>query len=273
MNVMILAAGEGRRLRPLTNKIPKPAIPFLNVPLIGWSLIHVLELGIDIVTINTWHLPEKMTGITKSFPDFKFNISHDGNTLLGGGGGFKLAATRYGFKGTTLLMNGDEILIPSHKNWLGDFITFHRNSGAQATLLAMDYPGVGVKFGGIWVDENNRIHGFGKSPPQPNLHGLHFPGVFLLEDTILKKIPDGPSNLIHDVLAKLINQPGAVQVYKITGHWFETGNADDFVAATGKCLSLLSIKESHVVHVVQRWSPKSNLIRQNEALILADRPP
>src|SRR5262249_29522472 len=89
---MVLCAGLGTRLKPITEKIPKPLVPVLNVP----NLVHTLHLlkrtGIDEIVINTYHLPQALEDYLGDGRRWKMRIHYSRESvLLGTGGGLKKA--------------------------------------------------------------------------------------------------------------------------------------------------------------------------------------
>ncbi|HPI41645.1 MAG TPA: sugar phosphate nucleotidyltransferase, partial [Pseudobdellovibrionaceae bacterium] len=74
MKIMMLTAGEGTRLRPYTHKLPKPALPFLGVPLLTYPLTLVKDLGITDIVFNTYHLPELLKKTVRGLSKENGNI-------------------------------------------------------------------------------------------------------------------------------------------------------------------------------------------------------
>ncbi|RYZ68331.1 MAG: mannose-1-phosphate guanyltransferase, partial [Proteobacteria bacterium] len=89
MNVMLLAAGEGTRLRPHTLIRPKPTIPFLNLPLAAYPLSLLEDMRVDRLVVNTFHLPTKVVDlfINLNHGARKLHFSHEINQIMGSGGG------------------------------------------------------------------------------------------------------------------------------------------------------------------------------------------
>src|SRR3954469_5670279 len=112
MNIFILAAGEGTRFRPYTTIKPKPAIPFLNVPLAFYSLAFLDTMALDNVIVNTFHLSEK---IVKAFersgiPKKSIRFSQEKPSIQGSGGALKYAEKLFDKSKNILMMNGDEVI-------------------------------------------------------------------------------------------------------------------------------------------------------------------
>src|SRR5215470_891113 len=89
-HAFVLAAGLGKRLRPLTDELPKPLVPIFQKPLITFALDHLFAIGIDRIFINTHRLPEKFT---EEFPDDRYSDKKltfvNEPVLLETGGGIK----------------------------------------------------------------------------------------------------------------------------------------------------------------------------------------
>ena len=164
MNVMLLAAGEGTRLRPYTNILPKPAIPFLNIPLAAHSLSFLNDIAIDKLVVNTFHLPEKVHTLFQRLPHGakELYFSDEVGEILGNGGGLGKAAKYFAGGGDFIMMNSDEVILPVDPFVMKKAIEKHKASNAICTLMVMDHPGVGTQFGGVWADANNLVKGFGK---------------------------------------------------------------------------------------------------------------
>ena len=115
MNItaMILAAGYGTRMKPLTQYIPKPLIPFFGIPIIEWIIYQLANLNIKALTINVHHLYEHFEDWLKknnSKFNFKINLSYELPKILGTAGCI-LNAKKYLDTNTFIVANSD-IIIP-----------------------------------------------------------------------------------------------------------------------------------------------------------------
>lgn len=244
MNVMILAAGEGTRFRPYTLTTPKPAIPFLGIPLACYTLSLIREIKLKKIVVNTYHLPEKITELYKSLPidQNHLSFSHEKEIILGSGGGLGQARPLLKRDENVLMMNADEVILPHKPRVIDQLIKYHQTTNALATLLTTTHSEVGTKFGGVWVDAHNKVYGFGMGQPffTHDLNAQHFMGVQLLSYKIFNYIDsEKPSNILHDVLIKAIKAGEKVNTLHITCDWFETGNLQDYNIATQKCIEIL----------------------------------
>ncbi|MEN0059184.1 MAG: sugar phosphate nucleotidyltransferase [Bdellovibrio sp.] len=257
MNVMLLAAGEGTRLRPYTLTVPKPAMPFLGVPLAAHALSFLHSLSIDKLVVNTYHLPEKIHELFHSFSAYSSHLhfSDEKGELLGSGGGLGNARSHFIHGGDFVLMNADEVILPQDPLIMQKALEQHRQSQALATLMVMEHPGVGSQFGGVWTSSDSRtVAGFGKTPPSANTKGWHFVGVQILSDRVFKYIPaSGPSNILYDCLVQGIQNGERVEAFPFQCTWFETGNPQDFFAAEKECQNFLkSSSEDYRKHALQK---------------------
>jgi mannose-1-phosphate guanylyltransferase len=274
MNVMLLAAGEGTRLRPHTEKLPKPAISFLNVPLFLYSLHFVRELGISKVVMNTFHLPQKLKEtVNKYKSQYPIHFS-DESVLLGSGGGLGKAREYFQDQDHLVLMNGDELIIPNKKNQVKEAFEFHKKSGNIATLLVTDHHEVGKKFGGVWTDTNKKVLGFGKQQVSGSVKGYHYTGVCFFSKKIFNYIPEGVSNILYDNVMQALADQNKAQVYELSCSWHETGNEIDFKAATADCLN--QIKDNteegkYLLEIIKQYAVNSEIIFDAEKVLLYDK--
>lgn len=271
IHAMLLAAGLGTRLRPVTDSLPKPAVPFLNVPLLNWSVELLRDGEIAKWTINTHHLHDTLLPLiqrTGQAIKNEFAISHEQNQPLGSGGGVRTAFERGHFRGaqTILIANADEVILPIRKNLIARFLESHRQSGALATLLTMDHPDAGTKFGAVWTDLNGAVHGFGRDGAlfSKAPHPKHYVGIVAIDASVLEKMPTGESNLLYDTLQNEIRSGASVRVFNEPLVWFETGNVADYLSATREILHLLSPTQANsplsharaqALRVLGAWHP------------------
>lgn len=242
MNVMLLAAGEGTRLRPFTNILPKPAVPFLTVPLAAHALGFLRGVKVRNLVVNTFHLPHKIHELFHTLPHGaqSLHFSDEHGEILGSGGGLGKARALFVGGGDFIMMNADEVILPKDSDVLQNAIQAHKASGALATLLVIDHPGVGTQFGGVWANPNNRIQGFGKTSFPTSTKAWHFVGVQILSEKIFEYIaPTGSSNILYDAVTAGIAKGETVQVFPFEGSWFETGNIKDFLEASKQCIQFL----------------------------------
>ena len=225
MRGMILAAGLGTRLRPVTETIPKPAIPFMNVPLFYYSLEHFRQAGIDSLVINTHYLPDKMRSCVEKSPWLPSSVkfTFEAQRILGSGGGIRFAKEHLEGEGNFFVANGDEVFIPERKQILRNLHDRHLSEKAIATLLVTDNALAGSTYGAVWCDSQMRVWGIGRVAPNSNLKPFHFTGYQILSDEIFRHLPAGENNIFYDVLVNRIGEGHRVMAVKENGLWLGMG--------------------------------------------------
>lgn len=261
MNLQILSAGLGTRLRPITEKIPKPAIPVLNVPMFFYTYHYFENKSFNNVVVNTYHLEEKLKDtISENNPDLKFHLKFlsDGKEVLGTGGGICNAKSYLEGDGSFWVANGDCVFL-SDEGFVAATEKNHNLKKPMATLVVMEHPDVGTKFGGVWVDSEDRVLDIGKNRPQNAVKGYHFTGFRILSDEVFKYLKSEPSELF-DALRVAMKDGHQVHIYKTTGQFFETGNIKDYLDCTRELLKLVENKSSKFLSsLFKKYSPKSKL--------------
>ncbi|UOF00540.1 sugar phosphate nucleotidyltransferase [Bdellovibrio reynosensis] len=247
MNVMLLAAGEGTRLRPYTLTLPKPAIPFLTLPLAAHALAFLGKTPIDKLVVNTFHLPGKIHELFHSLSHGAKDLifSDEVGEILGSGGGLSKARAHFIGGGHFVMMNADEVILPAEPDILEKALAHHIESDALATLLVMNHAGVGTQFGGVWADSKNGVRGFGKASINGGNKGWHFVGVQILSERVFDYLPkEGVSNILYDALTAAIQNGEHVEAFPFECSWFETGNPKDFLEASETCFEYLVAHQS-----------------------------
>ena len=235
MNVLILAAGLGTRLRPVTFTVPKPCVPFLNVPMGLYNFRFLKHLNISQLVVNTYHLPDKIKELYTSQPYYKnpIQFSNEACQILGSAGGLKKASSLFSTEGddTILMLNADEILFDIREEFLQEAYQFHVKENNYATLVTMSHPEAGKKFGGIWCN-GSRVENIGKSATSNQQKPQHYIGMIFLNRSALAEIPENKEvNIFYDFLIhKLATEK--VQNFNIDCTWFETGNFHDYFEAS-----------------------------------------
>lgn len=241
MKAMILAAGMGTRLKPFTEWLPKPCIPLLNIPLGYWPLFHLLKLGVRDFVVNTHHLPKQIESLYQDIETkmSSLNFSHESEKILNSGGGILNAKKFLEGSGSFFAVNADEVFLPHSPLVFENLKSTHLSSKALATLLLIEHPEAGKKFGAVWCDADMRVLGFGKNSPHEGLKPYHYVGFQILSEKIFNFIPDGEPNIFYDVLVNAISQNQLVNAVKCEADWHETGNLEDLLIATRELLPQL----------------------------------
>jgi NDP-sugar pyrophosphorylase family protein len=231
MKAMILAAGYGKRLRPLTETIPKPLLPVAGQPILAWNLLLLKRHGITEAIINLHHLGHL---IVEALGDgsrygMKLAYSHEPE-VLGTGGGIKQAAP-YLKNAPFLVLNGDTL---SNCD-LTALISGHRAGNALATLAVRDDPHP-EQWGAIAVDQDSRIVQIKGEPSVPAHPGKlpvtshMFAGLHVLDSAVLDAIPSGPGSII-DVYIALLREGRSLRGYRTDGYWSDIGTPDRYQEA------------------------------------------
>ena len=230
MRAMLLAAGLGTRLRPLTETTPKALLPIAGRPILVWNLLLLKRHGITEVIINLHHQGEQIVEALADGSRYGMRVAYSHEpTLLGTGGGIKQAAP-YLKDGPFLVLNGDTL----SECDLTALIATHRASGAWATLAVREDPDV-TQWGALTLNARSRILQIKGEPPLANppeqpVVPFMFAGIHALEPPILEAVPPGPGSII-DVYIDLLRQGRPLQGYGMSGSWSDIGTVERYEQA------------------------------------------
>ena len=211
MKAVILAAGEGTRLHPLTLETPKVLLPVQGIPLIQYTLSWLKSHGIKEVAINLYHFGNKIKDFLGNGCRFGMRIHYSPEkTLLGTAGGVK----RIGhlFSRTFVVVYGDILT-----NFdLSAMIRFHRDKKAVATIVVTQVSNpreVGV----VQMEDDGRIVTFVEKPsPGTEVGNMASGGIYVLEREVLDHIPShGFCDFAYDIFPKLLKLNHSVYGYSL----------------------------------------------------------
>lgn len=164
MKYMILAAGQGTRLKPVTDKIPKSIVPLLNVPMIFYP--HQYFCSGEIM-VNAFHLEQTLRRtLEKHAKNFGAEIISDGNILRGSGGGLKNAEDFFKDVDHLTLVNADSVFLSDDPDFLKKAEEEHKKNNALATIVVIEDARVKSQgWGAIWTDNQNKFMIWVKNNP------------------------------------------------------------------------------------------------------------
>ncbi|SET23387.1 sugar phosphate nucleotidyltransferase [Stigmatella erecta] len=228
MKAMILCAGLGTRLRPLTERWPKPALPFLGPPLLRYHLAVLKAAGVTAVGINTHHLPEVMAATARAECErvgLPLHVVHE-PVIQGTGGGIRglkdfLAGDDF------LVFNGD-ILFPVD---LRPVAAAHRRSGAVATMVLMPMP-PGETYAAVEMEAGGQVRRIaGRGPGGPALSPWHFTGVHVMSPRIFGFMsPEGPEDINREVYVRALEAGQSVRGEVVRAYWSDLGTPSRYLA-------------------------------------------
>jgi mannose-1-phosphate guanylyltransferase len=220
---MVLCAGFGTRLRPLTDKVPKPLVPLCGVPLLRYNFALLKNAGVTEIVINTHHLGPAMERGARAIAGelgLHLQISREEKHILGTGGGVRHAQPMLG-NGTFFLLNGDMIFDVD----LQAALAAHKQAGAVATMVLAPYPR-GATYAAVEVDAAmnvRRIAGRGAAA-DPSLTRTHFTGVHVLEPELIARLPaEGESDINRTAYVRAIHDGAKVHGFLQDGYWGDLG--------------------------------------------------
>ncbi|QQS45412.1 MAG: NDP-sugar synthase [Acidobacteriota bacterium] len=236
MKAMILAAGFGTRLWPLTIGRTKPAIPFLNRPLIAWTIDYLRRHGIEDLIINLHHEPESVREQIGDGSRFGVRIGYsiEEPEILGTSGA--LDRVRDLLDDETFVVINGKIITDLD---LSEAIAMHRERKALATLVLMTNYKY-ERFSEVKITPEHDIRefaGFPKAPDNDNPSGrtrpfpLMFTGIHILEPGIFDYIPRGVfSDSVRDVYPRAMAAGETVKGHIAEGAWYELSTIERYLA-------------------------------------------
>jgi mannose-1-phosphate guanylyltransferase len=246
MKAMILAAGKGTRVRPITNEVPKPMIPIMRKPVME-SIIELLRTHhVQEIVVNTSHLAPVIENyfrdgnqlgvhIAYSYEGYMTDTGLEGKAL-GSAGGMKRIQEFSGFFNETFVVLCGDAWIDLD---ISAALAYHREKGGLATIILQEVPHEEVhKYGVVKLDEHQRITRFQEKPkPAEAVSNLINTGIYLFEPEIFQYIPSGVEYDIGSQLFPALVAAGE-EFYGLPMdfQWVDIGSVPDVWAATRMAL-------------------------------------
>jgi len=221
---LILTAGLGTRLRPLTDVRAKPAIPVAGEPIARRIIRWLVAQGVDDLVLNLHYLPQTIAAAVGDGGDLSARVrySWEQPRVLGSAGGPRQALSIVGAE-TFLVVNGD-VLTDVDLHALCDS---HSRSGAQVTMALVPY--ADRRYGGVRLDENGSVTGF----PAPGVAAenvYHFTGVQVVNAEVFRSLPLGePAHTVRGVYDRLMAaRPGSIKGLVSDASFWDVGTVADY---------------------------------------------
>ncbi len=239
---VVLAAGEGRRLQPMTLQRPKPLMPFLNRPLLEHTLTALARSGVQRVWINAWHLAQQVVDFVEhvAVPPLEITVVREPE-LLGTGGGLANLWARMPRERLLLLL--PDIVADFD---LAALARHHIRAGAVATM-ALTQAADPVRYGAVNVSSSGGgpltdIAGLVAPSKRALVHGdseraFVNASAHVFEPEFLDRLPRTPSCFIRQGYVPAIESGLPCEGWVHPGGWHDTGTMQDLVAAQAAALS------------------------------------
>ncbi|HTD57507.1 MAG TPA: nucleotidyltransferase family protein, partial [Solirubrobacteraceae bacterium] len=223
MRAMVLAAGLGTRLRPLTYEITKPMVPVLDRPVMA----HIVDLldhhGFEDVIANLHYFPDS---IKRYFGErLSYRIEQE---LLGTAGGVRACADFFGSE-AFVVISGDALTDID----LGAFAARHREAGGIATLAVKKVSDT-REYGVVLHDREGRITGFQEKPnPEEALSDLGNCGIYIFDPEIFDYFPERPFvDWAQDVFPALLENDVPFHIHEVREYWNDIGSLGELRQGT-----------------------------------------
>jgi mannose-1-phosphate guanylyltransferase/phosphomannomutase len=224
MRAVVMAGGEGTRLRPLTSNQPKPMVPVVGKP----CMEHIVDLlrkhGFEDVIVTVAFLPQAIRSYFGDGESLGVNIEYSvEESPLGTAGSVRLAS---GKLDDTFVVNSGDALTDVN---LEKIVAFHRERGAAVTigLKSVENP---LEFGIVVTDDEGRIERFLEKPSWGQVFSDTInTGIYVLEPEVLRHVPtDRPYDFSKELFPLLLEMGRPLYGYVFDEYWQDIGNLDQF---------------------------------------------
>ncbi len=221
LDAVLMAGGRGERLRPLTDKIPKPLLPVGDKVIIEYNIDRLASYGIKKIYISIRYLGHLIKDKFGDGQEKKISIKYVEETHpLGTAGSLKLIR---GFSHDTILVMNSDLLTNID---IEDLYLFFEQKKADFVVACISYQ-VNVPYAVMETDEYNVI-GFKEKPSYTHFTNA---GIYLMKKSVLQHIPEGVHFDATDLMDVLIKEGYKVIAYPIVGYWLDIGKHDDYKKA------------------------------------------
>ena len=224
LRAMVLCAGLGTRLGPLSQERPKPLLPVCDYPLVRYALSLLKGYKINEVVINLHHLGDQLEAELGDGRDMGLRLFYSREEeILGTGGGLRRVAAHLTHNGhePTIVMNGKIVIDVD----LDSVMALHRITGAVATMVLYETPDAD-QWGAVEVSRDGRVQRLlGQESPQmyrrERLTKCMFTGVQILEPALLARLPHGKGCVIREGYLPALRDGEIISGYVIPGYFQE----------------------------------------------------
>ncbi|MDJ0799138.1 MAG: NDP-sugar synthase [Calothrix sp. MO_167.B12] len=247
MKAMILAAGKGTRVRPITYTIPKPMIPILQKPVMEFLLELLRQHGFEQIMVNVSHLAEEIESYFRDGQRFGVQIAYsfegrivDGNLVgeaIGSAGGMRKIQDFYPFFDDTFVVLCGDALIDLD---LTAAVKWHRAKGSIATIITKPVPREEVSsYGVVVTDDDGRVKAFQEKPKVEEALSTNInTGIYIFEPEVLNYIPSGVEyDIGGDLFPKLVEMGAPFYALPMDFEWVDIGKVPDYWRAIRGVLS------------------------------------
>ncbi len=236
MKACIMCGGMGTRMRPLTFERPKPCIPILNKPSIGYLIEHLSNSGFDDIVLTLGYLGNKIEEYIRDGSTFgvRANYVYE-KERLGTAGSVKNAETY--LKDTPFLVVGGDHILDFN---LREMYRFHEEHDGMVTigLLPVDDP---QKYGIVDMNADNEIKRFIEKPaPEQIFSNIASTGIYVCSPELLERIPRRRYDFAGDLFPSLLQENEPIYGWLAKGYWTDIGDPLEYRAATRWKLDNLS---------------------------------
>ena len=225
MKAVILAGGEGTRLRPLTLALPKPVVPVVDRPFLRHQLDLLESAGVREIVFSVAYQPERVRAVFGDGTALGLRIHYAvEEPPLGTGGAVKNAEPH--LDGTTIVLNGDVLTDVD----LPEVVRCHGTSGAAATLVLTTVPNPSA-YGLVETDATGRVRRFIEKPgPSEITTDTINAGIYVLETKTLALIPPAVNHSIErGFFPALVARGDLVRAHLHRGYWIDIGTPEKYL--------------------------------------------
>src|SRR5918912_2931256 len=233
MKAIIMAGGQGTRLRPLTSNQPKPMIRIANLPCMEHIVNLLANHGITDIAATLQFMPDEIQDYFGDGSDWGVNMSYSvEDAPAGTAGSVKMAEQQLGLEGERLLIiSGDDLTDAD----LSRLVEFHEEKVSEATMVlkSVENP---LDFGIVIIGEDGRISRFLEKPAWGQVFSDTVnTGIYLLEPSVIEEIPDpqaeGEYDFSKELFPKLLDAGRPLYGYITEDYWEDIGTLEQFASA------------------------------------------
>lgn len=222
LDAILMAGGEGKRLRPLTENTPKPLLKVGDKPIIEYNIDRLAGVGVKNLYLSINYLGDQLEDYFEDGASKNLNIHYIKEDKPLGTIGSVLLVDDYEHE-NLLIMNSDLLTNID----FADFYKAFKSADADMAVAATSYQ-VDIPYAVLEIDEKNQVNSLKEKPRYTYYSNA---GIYLIKKDLLKMIPDNIFYDITDLMEKILEMKLKLVTYPINGYWLDIGKHEDFKKA------------------------------------------